>query len=245
MSCPETLDGRPLRVDYESREDFLDDYRLNLDRGRVTVRSDRQLEVGQLLQIAISFPGLRKKLCLQARVVSMSEGGAEEASYYELDLNEMSNLQQQAFGATVARIAKRDPELVTPRRMRILVVEDNRHVAELIQRGLEGHLQRTRRALAVEVELAEDGVEALRRVAETHYGLLLVDICLPVMGGDELISTLRREERHHNLPIIALSAAGDVREVAMRAGANAFMHKPIRLKELLETISTLVPTLDL
>ncbi|MBW2732555.1 MAG: response regulator [Deltaproteobacteria bacterium] len=232
---------RPLRVDYLSLKDFLEDYRKNLQQGRATVRSEHQLAAGEAVGLALSFPGLRQPLCLEARVDAVR---ALAETGYELDLYGMPPLQREALATAVARIAKRDPELFSPRQLRILVVEDNHHVAELIQRGLEGHLKRTKHALTVRVDLVEDASTALHQVEEVQYGLLLVDICLPLMAGDELIAQLRADERHQSLPIIALSASDDVERQALAAGANVFMHKPIRLKELLKTLSTLVPTLE-
>lgn len=237
------MPNRPLRIDYDGLDEFLEDYELNLSEGRATVHADRQLEEGQRLDLALTFPALRKPLCLRARVRRRMESASGDGRY-ELDL-ELPGDGHEQLAATVRRIARRDPALYIPRRLRIMVVEDNRHVAELIQRGLEGHLRRTKRPLAVEVELAENGAKALERIGQASFGLLLVDICLPVMAGDALISKLRQEEQHAALPIIALSAAEDAEAQALSAGANLFLHKPIRLVELLEAISQLVPSLDI
>jgi len=71
----------------------------------------------------------------------------------------------------------------------------------------------------------------------------IVDIYLPVMDGDTMIRALRKDPRWENLPIIAVSAgAQEARQRALKAGADFFLDKPLRLSDVLSTVRRLLAT---
>ena len=85
---------------------------------------------------------------------------------------------------------------------------------------------------------ARNGVEALERAAEAHPDLILMDIHMPKMDGLEATRRLRLDGNFAKTPIIALTALampGD-RELSLEAGADAYISKPVKLKELARTI---------
>jgi len=92
------------------------------------------------------------------------------------------------------------------------------------------------------VVVARNGQEALDRAEETPPDLILMDIQLPEMDGLEATRRLRARPKFVATPIIALTALampGD-RERCLAAGVNEYIAKPVRLKELVETVERLL-----
>lgn len=125
------------------------------------------------------------------------------------------------------------------RRLRVLVVEDNPHVAELIRHGLRGNAS-VDAEFVIDCVMARDGYEATEQLRASRFDALIADIYLPGMDGASLIAAVRAGD-HPDLPIIAVSAGGDpARKAAMDAGANVFVDKPMRLHALVATLQKLV-----
>ncbi len=92
--------------------------------------------------------------------------------------------------------------------------------------------------MGYEVFVARTGIEALEMIEKHHPDLVLMDIQMPEMDGLEATRRIRLNPETKHLPIIALTALampGD-RERCIAAGANDYLSKPIRLKELTHTI---------
>ncbi len=85
---------------------------------------------------------------------------------------------------------------------------------------------------------ARDGAEAIRRAIEDHPDVILMDIQMPVMDGLEATRRIRANTETAGIPIIALTALampGD-QERCLEAGANAYISKPLRLRDLAASI---------
>jgi CheY-like chemotaxis protein len=93
------------------------------------------------------------------------------------------------------------------------------------------------------VVTASNGREALDRISERPPDLLILDLAMPQMDGLETLRELRRDPRYDALPIIMLTASGLDRDArAARAeGANEFLTKPFRTKELVDQLERLLP----
>ena len=115
--------------------------------------------------------------------------------------------------------------------MRILVVEDETRLADLIKRGLthEGHA----------VDLAETGEEALDWTEAASYDAIILDIMLPGATGLEVCRTLRK--RSVQTPILLLTARDAVpdRVAGLDAGADDYLIKPFAFPELLARLRAL------
>jgi CheY-like chemotaxis protein len=115
---------------------------------------------------------------------------------------------------------------------RILVVEDQHDVAELIQvvlRG-EGHT----------VAIARDGAQGLMLSRDWKPDLILMDIMLPGVDGGTLISRLRQEPNTADLPIIAMSASRTLRDRTEELQADALLSKPFDVDALLVQVQFLL-----
>lgn len=113
---------------------------------------------------------------------------------------------------------------------RILVVEDDRRIRDLLRRGLlfEGYT----------VDTAEDGETALRVARESPPDAVILDIMLPKMDGLEVCRRLRSAS---NVPIMMLTARDSVpdRVTGLDAGADDYLVKPFAFDELLARLRAL------
>jgi two-component system, OmpR family, response regulator MprA len=117
--------------------------------------------------------------------------------------------------------------------MRILVVDDERAVRESLRRALELE--------GYEIELAEDGAEALARLgADPEPDAMVLDVLMPRVDGLEVSRTLRRNGSR--LPILMLTARTQVedRVEGLDAGADDYLTKPFALEELLARVRALL-----
>ena len=89
-----------------------------------------------------------------------------------------------------------------------------------------------------QVSLAEDGDQALRCIAEDPPDLVLCDILMPNLDGYETLAAIRSSPDHCDLPVLIISAKGEVTAVqrALEAGANGYFVKPFELRDLLTEI---------
>jgi two-component system response regulator MprA len=117
--------------------------------------------------------------------------------------------------------------------MKILIVDDERAVRESLRRALELE--------GYEIELAEDGAEALERLeAEPEPDAMVLDVLMPRMDGLEVSRTVRRSGSR--LPILMLTARTQVedRVEGLDAGADDYLTKPFALEELLARVRALL-----
>lgn len=118
--------------------------------------------------------------------------------------------------------------------MKLLVVEDNKKLGENIKQGLiqEGYA----------VDLIEDGLVAERRVSMNHteYDLVLLDRLLPGKDGVEVCISWRSQ--NINIPILMLTALGDVEDKVrgLDAGADDYLAKPFAFEELIARVHALL-----
>jgi DNA-binding response OmpR family regulator len=115
--------------------------------------------------------------------------------------------------------------------MRILVVDDDRHLAHAVQRGL--------RAEGYAVDVAYDGTEGLWFAQENPYDALVLDVMLPGLSGTDICARLR--EQHDWTPILMLTARDGAREeaAALDSGADDYLAKPFSYLVLLARLRAL------
>ncbi|MGE0405145.1 MAG: response regulator, partial [Candidatus Korobacteraceae bacterium] len=122
-------------------------------------------------------------------------------------------------------------------KLNILVAEDNTVNQRVAMRLLEKHGQ--------SVVVANNGREALEKLREQEFDLVLMDVQMPEMDGIEATIAIRKNERitGRHLPIVALTAhamKGD-RERCLAAGMDSYISKPVQAKELFTVIEEMVP----
>jgi two-component system alkaline phosphatase synthesis response regulator PhoP len=117
---------------------------------------------------------------------------------------------------------------------RILVVEDDRDIAELVGLYLE--------KAGFSVELLASGREALRALTARPPDLLVLDLMLPHVSGLEICRAARADERTASIPIIMLTARADESEriAGLETGADDYMAKPFSPNELVARVRALL-----
>ncbi len=235
-----------LRVEYEGADDLVGDYTENLSSGGTFVATNRELPIGTNIKLVLSFPGLLEPIAIEGTVrwTRGNKDGTEvlaEGEEAGAGIQFAPGPARDQLAAVIDKIRARDPKMVS-RLFHLLVVEDNRHVANLIHDGLKGSAKREfGGGVSFNVRQAEDGRQAIDILRKETFDALIVDVYLPVVDGAKVISTARGELGLAQLPIIAVSAGGDAaRKSALAAGANIFLDKPMRLRQVIETIQKLL-----
>lgn len=80
----------------------------------------------------------------------------------------------------------------------------------------------------------------MNEIKRTSSDLLLMDLWMPVLSGDQVLKTIRTTKEFQNLPVIILSASVDGSKIASNAGANDFIAKPFNMDEMITTINHLL-----
>jgi uncharacterized protein (TIGR02266 family) len=236
----ETREPITLFVEYEGADDLVGDFTENLSSGGTFVATNREIPLGQRVQLVLSFPGLLEPISIEG-FVRWHRADGEEGGDAGAGIEFSPCVGREQLQAIIERVKLRDPKTVS-RTFRVLVVEDNRHVAALIQEGLRGSSRRDFNSnIAFMFRNAEDGRAAVEILRREQFDALIIDVYLPILDGPKVISTARTELGLGDLPIIAVSAGGDsARRSALEAGANIFLDKPMRLRQVLDTIQRLL-----
>jgi DNA-binding response OmpR family regulator len=116
--------------------------------------------------------------------------------------------------------------------MRILVVEDEKKVAEVIARGL--------RAERYAVDVANDGEQGWEMAETYSYDLVILDLMLPGLNGTEILTRVRRKDP--GVPILILTARDATNEKVrnFEAGADDYLTKPFAFAEFLVRVKALL-----
>ncbi|MBX2953936.1 MAG: response regulator transcription factor [Leadbetterella sp.] len=114
---------------------------------------------------------------------------------------------------------------------RILIIEDDERVSELIKRGLEEQ--------GYEITLAYDGLTGKKLALQYDFDLIITDIVLPKMDG---LDVCKEISQTRSIPIIMLTALGttDDKVEGFDAGADDYLVKPFEMRELLARIRALL-----
>ncbi len=116
--------------------------------------------------------------------------------------------------------------------MRLLLIEDDRKIANFVRRGL--------REAGFVVDHAENGVDGLDLLLTEPYDAAVIDIMLPGLDGLSIIEKMRN--RRMKIPVLVLSAKGTVddRIKGLQTGADDYLTKPFSFSELLARVQALI-----
>ncbi|MBL7844761.1 MAG: response regulator transcription factor [Cyclobacteriaceae bacterium] len=116
--------------------------------------------------------------------------------------------------------------------MKILLIEDEQHVASFIRKGLEEN--------GFQVAQAFDGVTGLSMALSETYDVIILDIVMPGMNGLEVCKKLRQEHGDHT-PVLMLTALGTTDDIVdgLTIGADDYLTKPFKFKELMARVQAL------
>jgi two-component system chemotaxis response regulator CheY len=116
-----------------------------------------------------------------------------------------------------------------------LVVEDSPTMRQLIVFALH-------RIRGLSVIEADDGVDALRKLAASKLDIILTDINMPIMDGLKLVKRVRSDEALKAIPIVIITTEGaeEDRQRALALGANAYVTKPIQAPQVIAKVKELL-----
>src|ERR1700752_3131459 len=123
------------------------------------------------------------------------------------------------MGGTALTTASAAPTPVTPR-SRVLVIEDERGLTEVLSYNLQRE--------GYETIVAHDGQEGLRKAQTLLPDLILLDLMLPVLKGEDVLRELRSGERTRDIPVIVLTAKAEETDqiVGFSLGCDDYVTKP-------------------
>jgi len=204
----------------------------DLSASGLFVRTERRLPVGADVPVELSFPGLLRALRLSATVVRSQEpAGAQR-------------------GGLGMRFSEPDPEPLRPllsaaqaggprRPYRVLLVEDSALVASMYAEALR-RLASQSGWNGLEVETAESGRGALARLRLLpRIDLVMTDVHLPAMDGRVLLAAMREDAELALTPVVVIGSASEEPGPG-RNGAELFLRKPVRYRDLVATVRTLL-----
>jgi len=115
--------------------------------------------------------------------------------------------------------------------MRILVIEDEKKVADFVARGLRAH--------RFAVDISNDGQSGWEMAKACNYDLIILDLMLPGLGGTEVLKRIR--QHGSKMPVLILTAHASTSEkvINFEAGADDYLTKPFAFEELLMRVKAL------
>lgn len=121
---------------------------------------------------------------------------------------------------------------------KILAVDDEKHIVRLVQVNLE--------RAGYTVVTANDGKEALEKVAEENPDLVVLDVMMPYMDGFEVLQNLRRSPATRDIPVIMLTAKAQDADVfkGWQSGVDCYLTKPFNPMELLSFVKRIFDSMD-
>lgn len=106
----------------------------------------------------------------------------------------------------------------------VLICEDDEGITELTQVILEGK--------GYKVVALNDSTNIFARIEEAKPDLVLLDLWMPGLSGEEVTRRLKADPLTNHIPAIIISANRDTEQIAARAGADAFLAKPFDIADL-------------
>lgn len=120
----------------------------------------------------------------------------------------------------------------TPARGKILVVDDEPSMRELLQLHLSNR--------GYDVQSAEDAIVAGHLILKQKPDLLIIDVQMPYMNGYEFVGALKSDPQTRDIPVVFLTTDDNVASQAKRLGAAAYLQKPLTADRLIEVVDLFV-----
>jgi len=118
--------------------------------------------------------------------------------------------------------------------VRILIVDDEPNVVELVDYNLKLH--------GFTTDIAYDGRVASQKIKDQSFDLIILDQMIPLVSGIELLKSIRENKETQNIPVLMLTAKNDEADVvqALNFGADDYITKPFRVHEMIARVKSIL-----
>ncbi|MBI5894205.1 MAG: response regulator [Deltaproteobacteria bacterium] len=124
---------------------------------------------------------------------------------------------------------------------KILIVDDSPHIVEFIKSAVSSMGIGGTGGNKYEIETAGDGYEALIKVGDFKPNLLILDIRMPRIDGNEVCKRIRQNPKTRHIKILAVTAFGkEDAENIIKSGADGYLLKPLNLRELRDKVKEMI-----
>jgi two-component system response regulator (stage 0 sporulation protein F) len=132
----------------------------------------------------------------------------------------------------IAQVSQKVKNLASESRFSILVVDDELDAAKVLGKILKKRGYR--------IQLAANGLEALKKLQRNHFELVITDILMPKLDGIQLVKQIR--EQWPTLPVIVMTAVDDeqIYSQMLAMGAHAYLLKPFEFRQLLDAVAEVI-----
>lgn len=120
------------------------------------------------------------------------------------------------------------------KKLKVLAVDDDLINLKLLKSML---MKAPNVGMVVEAKNGADAIGVLK--SQDDIDIILLDIIMPVMGGIEMLKVIRADDTLRQLPVIILTTDETKKTEALECGANGFLMKPVREKDVVAKISQL------
>jgi uncharacterized protein (TIGR02266 family) len=232
-----------LQVEVRGVKEVLSQCSEDLCVGGLFIRTERAFEPGERVPLLLSFPGLLQPLEIEVEVLRRRAASAELPAGVAVRLTSHGFDAKSRLDALLKEAASSEPTAPSAERFRMLLVDDDRLLAQMFSGAFE-NLAQQGRTRDFHLEFARNGQEALTRLMEPpRIDLVMTDLEMPVMNGFELLGAMRADARLASTPVAVMSAlelADGQREKLTALGVGAVFQKPLRPADILSTVRALL-----
>ncbi|WP_316760094.1 PleD family two-component system response regulator [Pedobacter aquatilis] len=112
---------------------------------------------------------------------------------------------------------------------KLLICDDDIDIIEMLEIVLDDS--------GFDIITETDSKKVLELISSTKPQLVLMDLWMPVISGDQILMQMREDQNLSSIPVVIMSAAQDGKEVASKAGANGYIPKPFDIDELMQKVN--------
>ncbi len=229
-----------VRVTYQSPGEIGAEYTQNISSGGLFVVTNEPLELGQHLELQLWCAGLDQHIPVPGEVRWVGEKGDPPQKGVGVRFQLDDPGVRAHIEAMVSAITEPLAPAVTGGQFEILLVDPNQHATNLFTEGLQRMAERHFEvADYFKTTVVHDGEEALSVLEGASFALAIIELNTPEVDGAELIRRLQSQAHPPPICAIARPFPGD-RSSAQTAGADMFLHKPIQLKALFNTVCVML-----
>ena len=228
-----------IKVNYSTHGALRMDYAQNISRGGLFLASNSSFEMGQDIELQLNTSGLKKPIGIPGKVRWIGERGTPPVRgigvQFLLDdpaVKEHIERMIEAAGEPEGTLARRKGEIS------IYLLEPSDFAAKMYRDGILKMASVDERIEGkISVQTFKTPDELIQKLNETRCDLLMIELKSQELDGVSVLEDLH-ERYHGEIPVFAISKPFERdRDIAIGAGATAFLNKPLQMRTLFNTIA--------